>query len=78
MNIFTQLALGLFGLFLSSYLFALPNPASVNCVKKGNKLIFVKSTGLCVFKDGTYCEEWDYFRKTCNKGKNKLPAALKK
>lgn len=73
MKIIYQLLLSLcFGLMTSS-LFALANPASVNCVKHGYKLILMKSTGICLFKDGTYCEEWAYFRKTCKVGQQKLP-----
>ncbi|KWC60939.1 DUF333 domain-containing protein [Burkholderia ubonensis] len=45
---------------------ALPNPASVNCVKLGGRHA-IRNTpggdvGICVFKDGRVCEEWALYR----------------
>ena len=49
----------------------LPNPASVNCAKKGGKLQIRKDTrgneyGACVFLNGHECEEWALFRGECS------------
>lgn len=48
----------------------LPNPASVNCEQNGNKLeirtaVDGSQSGICVFPDGSTCEEWAYFRGEC-------------
>lgn len=50
---------------------ALPNPASTNCVKQGGKSILKNNLGFCLFSDGTYCEEWAYFRGKCEMGEKK-------
>ena len=43
-----------------------PNPASAYCQKQGGKSIIVKSSkgdyGVCMLKDGTAMEEWEYYR----------------
>lgn len=49
---------------------AIPNPASVYCEKNGNKLEILTAddgsqSGVCVFPDGSTCEEWAYFRGEC-------------
>lgn len=46
------------------------NPASVHCLKgKGNRLDMRKDKdgtyGVCIFPDGSECEEWTYFRGEC-------------
>jgi putative hemolysin len=48
----------------------LPNPASVYCAQSGNKLEIQTAadgtqSGICVFPDGSTCEEWAYYRGTC-------------
>jgi len=48
----------------------MPNPASVYCEKQGNKLEIVTAadgsqSGVCVFPDGSTCDEWAYFRDEC-------------
>ena len=48
----------------------IPNPASVNCIDKGNKLEIITAedgsqSGVCTFPDGSSCEEWAYFRGEC-------------
>jgi putative hemolysin len=48
----------------------LPNPASVYCEQNGNKLEIHTATdgsqsGICVFPDGSTCDEWAYFRGEC-------------
>jgi putative hemolysin len=54
----------------SSYL---PNPASVNCVKKGGKVAIEKrgdggEYGICLFEDNRQCEEWAMLRGNCPVG----------
>jgi putative hemolysin len=54
----------------------MPNPASVYCAQNGNKLEIQTASdgsqnGICVFPDGSRCDEWAYFRGECG------PAALK-
>jgi len=47
----------------------LPNPASVYCVEQGYELNIVENAdgqvGMCVFADGTQCEEWSFYRGEC-------------
>lgn len=48
----------------------LPNPASVHCEQNGGKLEFRQDEsggtfGVCIFPDGSECEEWAYFRGEC-------------
>jgi putative hemolysin len=48
----------------------LPNPASVYCTQQGNKLEIRTAAdgsqnGICVFPDGSTCDEWAYFRGEC-------------
>jgi putative hemolysin len=46
------------------------NPASVYCEQNGNKLEILTAvdgsqSGICVFPDGSTCDEWAYFRGEC-------------
>jgi len=48
----------------------IPNPASVYCEQNGNKLEIQTAadgsqSGVCIFPDGTTCDEWAYFRGEC-------------
>jgi uncharacterized protein len=48
----------------------IPNPASVYCEQQGNKLEIQTASdgsqnGVCVFPDGSTCDEWAYFRGEC-------------
>ena len=48
----------------------LPNPASVHCEQNGNQLEIHtiadgSQSGICVFPDGSTCDEWAYFRGEC-------------
>jgi putative hemolysin len=48
----------------------MPNPASVYCEQNGNKLEIRTAadggqSGICVFPDGSTCDEWAYFRGEC-------------
>lgn len=52
----------------------LANPASVYCEEKGGKLEIRTDEnggqyGVCIFEDGSECEEWAYFRGECQPGK---------
>jgi len=49
------------------------NPASVHCVDLGYQLEIRTSAdggqyGVCMFPDGTECEEWEFFRGECSPG----------
>ena len=49
---------------------SMPNPASVFCEEQGFKLEIRTAsdgsqTGLCVFPDGSECDEWAFFRGEC-------------
>ncbi len=51
----------------------LANPASVNCVDKGNRLEIRTAAdgsqaGVCIFPDGSECDEWAYYRGECGPG----------
>jgi putative hemolysin len=50
----------------------MPNPASVYCEKQGGKLEVRNfkdgQKGFCVFKDGTECDEWEFYYGKCKKG----------
>jgi len=48
----------------------MPNTASVYCEQNGNKLEIQTAadgsqSGICVFPDGSTCDEWAYFRGEC-------------
>jgi putative hemolysin len=48
----------------------MPNPASVHCEQNGNKLEIQMASdgsqnGVCIFPDGSTCDEWAYFRGEC-------------
>ena len=59
------------------------NPASVFCEQNGGKLELRQdasggTVGICVFPDGSECDEWAFFRKECKPGDSlaeTLPAA---
>jgi len=49
----------------------MPNPASVHCRETGNTLDIRTAAdgsqqGVCVFPDGSECDEWAYFRGECS------------
>ncbi len=49
---------------------ALPNPASVYCEEHGGKVdIHTDASGaqagVCVFPNGSECDEWAYYRNEC-------------
>jgi hypothetical protein len=56
----------------------MPNPASIYCERNGNKLDIRTAadgsqTGICVFPDGSTCDEWAYFRGECGLAAQKSP-----
>ncbi len=56
----------------------MPNPASVYCEQNGNKLEIQTAAdgsqnGVCVFPDGSTCDEWAYFRGECGLAPQKSP-----
>ena len=49
----------------------MPNPASVYCKEQGNKheiriAADGSQNGICVFRDGSECDEWAYYRGECS------------
>lgn len=51
----------------------MPNPASVYCEENGGTLEIREDAtggqyGVCIFPDGSECEEWAYFRGECSPG----------
>lgn len=51
----------------------MPNPASANCVDQGGTVEIRTDEqggqyGVCIFADGSECEEWAYFRGECQPG----------
>jgi putative hemolysin len=49
---------------------SMPNPASVYCEQNGNKheiriAADGNQNGICIFPDGSTCDEWAYFRGEC-------------
>jgi putative hemolysin len=46
------------------------NPAATYCVEQGNQYMIKTAadgsqSGVCIFADGTSCDEWAYYRKEC-------------
>jgi putative hemolysin len=59
----------------------MPNPASVNCEQNGNKLEIRTAadgsqSGICIFPDGSECDEWAYFRGECGLVEQNSPTVL--
>ena len=55
----------------------LANPASVNCINQGGKLLIAKrgdggQYGICYFADNRQCEEWALFRGFCPPGGRRI------
>ena len=55
----------------------MPNPASMHCEQNGGKLDLRQDsaggvTGVCVFPNGSECEEWAYFRGECKRGNSQV------
>lgn len=60
----------------------IPNPASVNCIENGgtSKIMEGKDWqySLCVFENGTSCEEWAFLREECKNEKEYINENLYK
>ncbi|MFO8073495.1 MAG: DUF333 domain-containing protein [Polyangia bacterium] len=58
----------------------LANPASEHCVEAGGRLEMRRGSegeyGVCVFDDGSRCEEWRFFRGECRPGECRDPAGI--
>jgi putative hemolysin len=63
----------------------MPNPASVYCEENGGTVKIVTAedgsqSGVCVFTDGSECDEWAYFRGECGPGSQpsgvEIPTAM--
>lgn len=57
----------------------MPNPASVYCEQNGNKLEIRTAAdgsqnGICIFPNGSTCEEWAYYRGECGNAVQESPA----
>lgn len=59
----------------------LANPASMYCMNQsGNSLVMREDAsggqyGVCFFPDGSWCEEWAYYRGQCERGTNMTSCA---
>jgi putative hemolysin len=66
---------------VSATAFSMPNPASVYCVHHGGRLEMINGlsgvTGVCIFPDKSYCEEWSYLRGICKPNHFYLPEKIK-
>jgi hypothetical protein len=56
----------------------MPNPASAYCEQNGNTLEIQTAedgsqSGICVFPDGSTCDEWAYFRGECGPAAQSSP-----
>jgi putative hemolysin len=56
----------------------MPNPASVYCTQNGNKSEIHTAAdgsqnGICIFPDGSTCDEWAYYRGECGPAAQKNP-----
>jgi len=57
----------------------LPNPASVYCQEQGHNLETRSDAdggqyGVCIFPDGSECEEWSYYRGECSPSGQPVPS----
>lgn len=55
----------------------LANPASVHCEEQGGRLEMRRDAdggqyGVCIFDDGSECEEWAYLREECAPGEETI------
>ena len=59
----------------------MPNPASVYCEQNGGKLDLRQDVsggvmGICIFPDGSECDEWAYYRGECKPGESLVEPTL--
>ena len=57
------------------------NPASSHCIENGGKLEMMQDKAgdefaVCIFEDGSRCEEWKFFRKQCAIGDCNEPSGI--
>jgi putative hemolysin len=57
---------------------SMPNPASLYCEQNGNQLEIRTAadgsqSGVCVFADGSTCDEWAYWRGECGLSAQESP-----
>ena len=55
---------------------SMANPASKNCIDKGGKLEIRtdpqgNESGMCMFKDGSSCDEWAFMNGQCAPGQKR-------
>lgn len=59
----------------------LANPASINCEQKGGLVKIENGSGgqfgLCIFADGSSCEEWAFYRGECSVGQSLVKSKWK-
>ena len=60
----------------------IPNPASVYCTQHGNKLEIRTAadgsqSGVCIFPEGSTCDEWAYLRGECSPGAQISPTPIR-
>ena len=58
----------------------MPNPASVYCEENGGRLELREDgsgsvAGVCIFSDGSECDEWAFFRGDCKPGDSPATSA---
>lgn len=59
----------------------MPNPASVYCKQQGNTLEIRTAAdgsqnGVCIFPDGSECDEWAYYRWECASARQMSPTSI--
>jgi hypothetical protein len=59
----------------------MPNPASVYCSEQGNQLeirtaVDGSQNGVCVFPDGSTCDEWAYYQGECGPAAQNIPTPV--
>ena len=59
---------------------SIANPSSVYCVDHGGKVLIIENaigsqSGICMFSDGSQCDEWQYFNGKCTPGQT-IPSPL--
>ena len=57
----------------------IPNPASVYCLQNGYEHEIITAddgsqSGICIFRDGSACDEWAFYRGECGPAAQNSPA----
>ncbi|MEK6961084.1 MAG: DUF333 domain-containing protein [Nanoarchaeota archaeon] len=71
-------ACGILTLILATISFAIANPAATYCAEQGYKNEIKTAqdgsqSGICVFTDGSSCDDWKFLRGECGPAKKDLP-----